>query len=79
MYPLSILPLLLCIIFHITDVYSYWIPKIGLSWQWQILGTLDTTIPVQMYDIDLFLTNATTTQNLHQQGKIVTCYFSAGT
>jgi hypothetical protein len=31
-----------------------WHPRPGTSWQWQITGTVDPTLPVQMYDIDLF-------------------------
>ena len=31
-----------------------WVPKPGTSWQWQITGTVDPSLPVQMYDIDLY-------------------------
>jgi hypothetical protein len=31
-----------------------WRPQPGTSWQWQITGTVDTSLPVEMYDIDLF-------------------------
>ncbi len=31
-----------------------WHPAPGTTWQWQITGTVDQTLPVQMYDIDLF-------------------------
>jgi hypothetical protein len=31
-----------------------WRPAPGTSWQWQITGTVDPTLPVDMYDIDLF-------------------------
>ncbi|MEO7630874.1 MAG: endo alpha-1,4 polygalactosaminidase [Mycobacteriales bacterium] len=31
-----------------------WQPKPGTTWQWQITGVVDRTLPVDMYDIDLF-------------------------
>jgi hypothetical protein len=31
-----------------------WHPGPGTTWQWQITGSVDTSLPVQMYDIDLF-------------------------
>jgi hypothetical protein len=31
-----------------------WQPRPGVSWQWQISGKVDPSLPVQMYDIDLF-------------------------
>jgi len=33
---------------------TVWQPKPGTSWQWQITGIVDPSLPVQMYDIDLF-------------------------
>lgn len=35
-------------------VAGVWRPRPGTSWQWQITGTVDTSIAVRMYDIDLF-------------------------
>jgi hypothetical protein len=57
-----------------------WRPKSsdGLTWQWQIQGTLDTSLIVDMYDVDLFDTSAETIQQLKDAGRIVVCYFSAG-
>jgi hypothetical protein len=49
-----------------------------LTWQWQLQGTIDTTLNVDMYDIDLFDTSEAVIQQLKGQGKIVVCYFSAG-
>ena len=31
-----------------------WQPAPGTSWQWQITGKVDPSLPVAMYDIDLF-------------------------
>jgi hypothetical protein len=55
-----------------------WMPKPGVTWQWQLTGTLDTTVDAQMYDIDLFTNEASTMQTLHAAGRMVVCYFSAG-
>ena len=57
---------------------SWWLPKPGTSWQWQLSGTIDTTIDVDMYDIDLFDTPQSVIDQLHQDGRKVICYFSAG-
>jgi hypothetical protein len=57
---------------------TIWMPKPGLTWQWQLTGTLDTSVDVEMYDIDLFATTNATIQALHSAGRRVVCYFSAG-
>lgn len=53
-------------------------PRPGMTWQWQLSGTLDTTVDAQIYDLDLFGTSASTIAALHQADRIVLCYFSAG-
>lgn len=58
-----------------TDI---WQPTPGTTWQWQISGNLNTSYDVQMYDVDLFDTPRATIDALHAQGRIVICYFSAG-
>ncbi len=55
-----------------------WRPPPGTSWQWQLQGTIDTTIDVEMYDIDLFDTPEQTIADLGADGRVVICYFSAG-
>ncbi|WP_205623652.1 endo alpha-1,4 polygalactosaminidase [Desulfogranum japonicum] len=57
---------------------SWWQPKPGVSWQWQLSGTLDTDLDVDMYDVDLFDTSASMISLLKSQGKKVICYMSAG-
>jgi len=54
-------------------------PAEDLTWQWQINGKLDTGLDVDMYDVDLFDTSATSIAELKASGKTVICYFSAGT
>ena len=57
---------------------AIWQPTPGTSWQWQLTGKIDTSFNVQMYDIDLFDTPKSTIDTLHGQGRVVICYFSAG-
>ncbi|HEX3695702.1 MAG TPA: endo alpha-1,4 polygalactosaminidase [Polyangia bacterium] len=55
-----------------------WKPAPGLSWQWQLSGTIDLTVDAVMFDVDLFDVPATTVAALHQRGRIAVCYVNAG-
>ncbi len=55
-----------------------WHPALNTSWQWQLSGTVDTSIDVQMYDIDLFDNPKSVVDGLHAGGRMVVCYISAG-
>mmetsp|Transcript_1383 Transcript_1383/g.1830 ORF Transcript_1383/g.1830 Transcript_1383/m.1830 type:complete len:288 (-) Transcript_1383:36-899(-) len=59
---------------------AWWTPSPGLTWQWQLSGTIDTNIDYNaaMFDIDLFEAPQDVIDELHAAGKIVICYFSAG-
>ncbi len=58
---------------------DWWQPHPGTSWQWQLdSGQIDISFDVQMYDIDLFDVPAATIAQLHTDGRVVICYFSAG-
>lgn len=57
---------------------SHVIP-VGATWQWQLSGTLDTGVDVEVFDLDLFDVSASTIASLKAQGRTVICYFSAGT
>ena len=57
---------------------SWWQPSPGTSWQWQLTGEIDTNFDVQMYDLDLFDVPESTIAGLHLDGRVVICYFSAG-
>lgn len=48
------------------------------SWQIQLSGTLVTSLDVKLYTVDLD-TPSTRIEALHAAGRIVLCYFSAGT
>jgi hypothetical protein len=56
-----------------------WNPTPGMSWQWQLTGTIDQSVDAQMFDVDLFETPAATVASLHAAGRRVVCYVSAGT
>jgi hypothetical protein len=59
---------------------SVWRPAPRTTWQWQLTGSpIDTSLDVQMYDLDLFDTDAAFVSALHAQGRKAICYMSAGT
>ncbi len=57
---------------------ALWRPGPRTTWQWQLTGRLDTSVAAQMYDIDLFVNDASVVAGLHAQGRRVVCYLSAG-
>ena len=63
---------------YLTARNTVWRPRPGTRWQWQLSGTVDTSLNVQMYDVDLFDTPQSVIDRLHADGRIVICYFSAG-
>jgi len=50
----------------------------GTSWQWQLTGTLDKSLSVKVYDIDLYDNDAAAVSALHAKGVTVICYMSVG-
>lgn len=57
---------------------TVWQPEPGTTWQWQLTGRIDRSYDVTMYDVDLFDVPVRTIDALHDEGRIVICYFSAG-
>ncbi len=60
---------------------DWWQPESSehLTWQWQLnTGNIDTSLDVDVYDVDLFDTPQSKIDYLHAKGKKVICYFSAG-
>ena len=55
-----------------------WAPAPGVTWQWQLAGDADLSLPVAAYDLDLFDTPPADVDRLHADGKVLICYFSAG-
>ncbi len=48
------------------------------TWQIQYAGRIDTSLDVDIYNLDLFDTDPATIKDLHARGIFVMCYFSAG-
>ncbi len=57
---------------------NWWQPSPGTSWQWQLTGEIDTTLDVEMFDLDLFDVSVDKIKVLHSKDRVVICYFSAG-
>lgn len=57
---------------------AWYRPAVGVTWQWQLTGRIDTGYDVDLYDIDLFDSPDRMIDELHADGRRVLCYFSAG-
>lgn len=57
---------------------AIWHPRPGLTWQWQLSGTVDTSVDAQVYDIDGAENSAAVVAKLHAAGRKVICYVNAG-
>lgn len=57
---------------------SHWQPAVGLTWQWQLSGTIDLTVDAAVYDLDMFETSAATVSTLHAMKRHVICYIDVG-
>ncbi|GAC1456327.1 MAG: endo alpha-1,4 polygalactosaminidase [Ktedonobacterales bacterium] len=55
-----------------------WHPTLHTSWQWQLSGTIDQSLDVAMYDVDLFEVPRPVVDALHARGRKVVCYLNAG-
>jgi hypothetical protein len=56
----------------------HWTPALNTSWQIQYSGAIDTSLNVQVYNLDGFETPKATIAALHARGIKVMCYISAG-
>lgn len=56
---------------------TWWKPTLGLSFQWQLQGQVDTNFAANVFDIDMFENAASVVDTLHQKGRIVVCYVSS--
>lgn len=57
---------------------TWWRPPAFTTWHWQLQGTIDRSYEVDVYDVDLFDTPQDTIRALHDEGRKVLCYLSAG-
>jgi hypothetical protein len=51
----------------------------GMSFQYQLTGSIDTTVDAELFVIDLFTASRTVIASLHARGRVVVAYLSAGT
>ncbi|MEE8117590.1 MAG: endo alpha-1,4 polygalactosaminidase, partial [Gemmatimonadales bacterium] len=58
---------------------SWYRPSVTTTWQWQLVGAINTAYGVDLYDIDLFNVPDNVVDGLRAAGRRVVCYFSAGT
>ncbi|MGE3286622.1 MAG: endo alpha-1,4 polygalactosaminidase [Pseudonocardia sp.] len=54
------------------------VPPEDATWQYQLDGTIDTSVPAGIYDVDLFETSQATVEELRAAGRTVICYVNAG-
>lgn len=57
---------------------SWWRPAPGTTWQWQLSGTVDVTVPAAVFDIDGEAATAAMVAGLHDRGAKVVCYVDVG-
>ncbi|WP_030765685.1 endo alpha-1,4 polygalactosaminidase [Streptomyces sp. NRRL F-2664] len=55
-----------------------WQPPPGTPWQWQLTGTLDTSVEAAVYDVDGFTTTKEQVAVLKKAGRKTICYLSTG-
>ena len=55
-----------------------WAPVVGATWQYQLEGRIDTSVDADIFDVDLFTTRHAAIADLHDRGRHVLCYMSAG-
>jgi hypothetical protein len=48
------------------------------AWQWQLQGTIDTSVSAAVYDVDGFEVSRQTVRQLHRLGRKVVCYLDVG-
>ena len=55
-----------------------WVPAADATWQYQLQGRIDTSVDADVYDVDLFDVPESKIDTLHDDGRHVVCYLSAG-
>jgi len=58
---------------------GWWRPDAEAAWQWQLQGTVNSGYDVDVYDVDLLGTPPDVLDGLRGEGRMVVCYFTAGT
>ena len=60
-----------------TAAATWWHPRPGLSWQWQLTGRLDLDLYTDVVGVDLYV-GSSVIEHYHQRGTRVICYISVG-
>lgn len=55
-----------------------WHPALGTTFQWQLQGTIDTTVDADVFDVDMFDVPRSVIDELHETDRRAICYISAG-
>jgi hypothetical protein len=53
-------------------------PPLDVVWQWQLQGTVDTSVTADLFDVDGFENTKAFVKRLHDHGDAAICYISAG-
>lgn len=64
---------------ELPDEASRWRPEMNDSFQIQFTGDIDTSIPADIYELDLFDTPTGLIDALHASGRKAICYINTGT
>jgi hypothetical protein len=57
---------------------TWWRPRAGQSWQWQLTGPPDLSASVDVFDLDLVDTSAATVAAIHAKGARAICHPQTG-
>ncbi|GGM57082.1 endo alpha-1,4 polygalactosaminidase [Dactylosporangium sucinum] len=57
---------------------GWWRPTVGMTWQWQLTGTLDKNVEAEVYDVDGENTSTADVAALRAKGRRVICYVNVG-
>jgi hypothetical protein len=60
------------------DRSAIWNPEKGATWDLQLIGPVNTSANVDVYDIDAEINSAALIDRLHREGRKVICYVNAG-
>lgn len=60
------------------SIGTWYKPDVNTTWQWQLMGNINTSHAVDLYNVDLFDVSTSTIKSLQNNNKKVICYFSAG-
>jgi hypothetical protein len=66
-------------LFFAASAAAIWHPApTTAAWQWQLQGSIDTSVDAAVYDIDGFAARRAEVRALHQQGRRAICYLDVG-